>query len=173
MRIDLVPYTPNSRYLRDAARIYATVWGRDRDDALYFFRRFARYDDFYGYVARVDGMTVGMAFGTYSGPRLWWYDRVAEEVGANHPAIQNTWMITELAVLSAYRGLRIGAALHDQLLKIQPYQRVLLSTQVSNHQARDFYARRGWQTLHPGFAFSEGGTVYTVLHKTLPKPQPA
>jgi ribosomal protein S18 acetylase RimI-like enzyme len=76
-------------------------------------------------------------------------------------------MLVELAVLDDYRGLGIGTALHDTLLASQPYRRALLSTEVSNADARRLYERLGWQYLHPGFIFSDGGPAYTIMHKEL------
>lgn len=165
MDYDIVPFTPQSTLLYDAVRVYATVWQRDAEESLLFFRKFASLPDFVAFIARREKQVVGMAFGTASLPGQWWHDKVAARVGEGHPAFQRAWVLTELAVLQSCRNQGVGAALHDRIVVAQPMPNLLLSTQVDNVGARRFYARRQWRILHAGFAFIQGNTQYVILHK--------
>jgi len=167
MSVKIIPYHYRSPLLQEAVRIYTTVWERDKEDSFFFFRKFAQYSHFYGFVAQVDERVVGMTFGTTSLPGQWWHDKVAAQVGADHPALHHAWVLTELAVLAAYRNQQIGAMLLDHVLDVQPFPNVLLSTQASNSKAQRFYERHGWRYLHPGFAFNRGHEPYVIMHKAL------
>lgn len=72
-------------------------------------------------------------------------------------------MLVELAVLSDYRGQGIGKALHQALLASQPCPRTLLSTEVSNTRARDFYQGLGWKYIGSHFRFSEEGEPFVIM----------
>lgn len=165
--LDLQPVTAGAPWLPVAARIYVEVFGQGAEWAEAFLARYAGYPDYRGYVARLGGVPVGMGFGVRSLRGNWWHDRVAARVGAGHPALQDAWVLVELAVLAPYRKRGRGGALHDALLAAQPCPRVLLSTQVSNWEARLFYERRGWRYLHAGFAFKPGAELYAVMHREL------
>jgi ribosomal protein S18 acetylase RimI-like enzyme len=147
------------------AEIYATVWDRDYSGAYWTFNEYLSYRHFYGVVATVGTITVGFGLGTQSNIGQWWHDSVAEQVGVYHPALQNAWVLTELAVLPAYRNGGIGEGLHNTLLQDQPLPNALLSTMKGNIAARRFYQRLGWSTLHGGFSFFEGNEPYTILYK--------
>jgi ribosomal protein S18 acetylase RimI-like enzyme len=90
---------------------------------------------------------------------------VAAYVGADNPALQEAWVLVELAVLPAYQGQGIGGLVHDLLLEAQPLPRALLSTEVTNGRARRMYERRGWLYLHSGFAFIEGQPRFLIMHR--------
>lgn len=165
MSIELRPLHPRSWLLQEAVRVYCTVWERAAPASLAFFRAQARLPLFLGCIALDNGRGVGFAFGTASLPGQWWHDTVAEHVGAQHPALQEAWVLTEIAVLAAYRGRGLGAVLHDTVLRRQPLPNVLLSTQQSNRRAQRFYARHGWSLLHPGFSFHEGRPPYVIMHR--------
>ena len=167
MSYQILPYDEHSPLLYHAARVYATVWSRSEDDGVLFFRRYARQSGFCGFVARVDLRVVGMVFGTASVAGQWWHDKVAEQIGDKHPALQNAWVLTELAVLEQFRTRHIGADLHDRVIQAQNYQNLLLSTQVSNTPAQEFYRRRGWGVLHEGFAFNRNHEPYMIMHRAL------
>jgi ribosomal protein S18 acetylase RimI-like enzyme len=168
----IVPFTPGSQLGEAATQVFARTWGRTFHDSLEFITRQSRYPDFHGLVALVGGEVVGMVFGTRSEPGQWWHDRVAAHVGAENPALHDAWVLTELAVLSPWRGRGIGGRLHDAVLVNQPYPRALLSTEVSNTRARRMYERRDWRYLHPGFAFNPGGEAFVVMAKELRPPNP-
>lgn len=163
----LIPFDADSPYLPQAARVYARIWQRGEDWAIGLFARQARYPDFHGLVAVAEGAVVGMGFGARSEPGQWWHDKVAARMGAGTPALQDAWTLVELGVLAELRGRGIGGALHDRLLAIHPCPRVLLSTQVENARARRMYEARGWQYLHPGFAFEPGNQPFVVMHREL------
>ena len=165
MDIKIVPYDCQSMYFYDALRIYCIVWGREHDDSLIFFRNYGRLPDFRGYVALVHNHAVGFAFGTRSENGQWWHDKVAQHVGQGHRALQEAWVLTEIAVLSEYRNSALGGMLHDAVINAQPFPNVLLSTQVNNVGARRFYEQRGWSYLHKGFVFNRGSQPYVVMHR--------
>lgn len=146
-------------------RVYTETWEREWEVSHAFVTRYASYADFRGYVASGDGAVIGMGFGARSEPGQWWHDKVAAQVGADHPALRGAWALVELAVLPAYQGRAIGGALHDALLAAQPCPRALLSTEVTNTRARALYERRGWRYLHPGFAFIDGQPPFVVMHR--------
>jgi ribosomal protein S18 acetylase RimI-like enzyme len=153
----------------EAIRVYYKTWGWDWEESYNFFMRYSHLPDYLGLVAVYDGDVVGMTFGALGKRGQWWFDKVAYHVecGYKNPALIDAFMLVELAVLDEYRDLGIGTALHDTLLASQPYRRALLSTEVTNGGARRLYERLGWQYLHPGFVFSEGGPSYAIMHKEL------
>lgn len=167
MEVELIAYNFRSSLLHDAVNVYCEVWQRDKQDSTIFFRKYARMPDFIGYVASVGGAVVGTAFGTVSLAGQWWHDRVAKEVGRNHSALQEAWVLTELAVLEAYRKHKIGHQLHKLVLSEQPYPNALLSTQVDNYVARKFYENRKWTYLHKGFPFQKGRPHYCIMHRDM------
>jgi ribosomal protein S18 acetylase RimI-like enzyme len=165
--IVLEPFGPNSARFFDAVRVYNDTWKWGWEESYSFFSRYALLPDYLGFVALYDGQVAGMTFGARGLPGQWWFDKVAEKVGRDHPALKDAWMLVELAVLEPYRDLGIGTALHNALLAAQHYPRALLSTEVSNTGARRLYERLGWEYLHSGFVFSEGGPAYTIMNKEL------
>lgn len=167
MNPELLSFQHDSKLLRDAANVYQLVWDRDPEDSLIFFRKYARFPHFRGYVARVNGLVVGTVFGTASLPGQWWHDKVAEQVGASHPSLQHAWVLTELAVLETHRNQGIGGMLHDLVLRDLPLEVALLSTQADNYAAQRFYHRRGWTYLHSGFAFHPGRPPYVIMQRRI------
>ena len=108
----LPPFDAHSPYLDEAVRIYTAIWPADHADIRAFIARYATYPGFHGLVALVKNRVVGMGFGTRSLPGNWWHDRIATQIGAGHPALQDAWVLVELAVLEVYRneGIQEGAA---------------------------------------------------------------
>jgi ribosomal protein S18 acetylase RimI-like enzyme len=167
MAIQIAPFELGSRVFEEAADVYCAVFGGEWEGGYLFMMRYAQYPDFHGRVALNGSRVVGMGFGTRSEPGQWWHDRVASQVGVDHPALQDAWVLVELGILEDYRSQGIGGRLHDALIAAHPLPHLLLSTQVDNLGAQRFYTRRGWQILHPGFAFLAGSPPYLVMHQTL------
>ena len=164
----LVAYDAGSPRLEDAIRVYLEVFGGDAAAGADFVRRYAGQPDFRGLLA-VDagGRAIGLAFGHRFFPENWWCARVAEELGAGHPALGDAWVLVELGVVEPWRRRGVGTALHDAVLASQPCARAVLSTRVDNHGARRLYERLGWRYLHPGFVFREEQPPCVVTGKEL------
>jgi ribosomal protein S18 acetylase RimI-like enzyme len=169
-QITIASFSADSPHLEAAMRLYVAVFGGEADSVREFITRYATvYPDFHGVVALVqeqgEEQVVGMGFGTRSVPGNWWYDKVSAQVGADHPALPDAWVLVELGVLPDYRGTGLGTRLHNALVDAQPLPRLLLSTQVANTGARRLYERLGWTYLHPGFVFSEGAEPFVVMRR--------
>lgn len=162
----IVSFDRASRFFDGAVGVYTQTWRHPRDVGQSYFHRYSTgFPGFQGRVALIDDLVVGVGFGMRSLPGQWWHDTVARTVGSGHPALQQAWVLAELAVLEAYRGHSVGASLHDALLAAQPCPRTLLSTELQNIRAQRFYLRQGWRSLHPGFAFRPGNARFVVLHR--------
>lgn len=167
MTVKLLPLNRKSPYIIDAVRIYNEYIPGELDYQEHFFRTHMRHPGYIGILAQVDDKIVGLTFGSDSLPGQWWHERVASNVGREHPALNNAWVLTQLNILKAYRNRQIGEILLHKVSKAQKRQRLLLSTQVANIAAQRFYLRHGWQVLHQGFRFSSGDEPYKILCKNL------
>ncbi|HEY7057442.1 MAG TPA: GNAT family N-acetyltransferase [Vicinamibacterales bacterium] len=148
--------------------IYLETFGGEEDVIREFIARYATtLPDWRGYVALVGTHVAAMGFGTRSLPGQWWHDRVAAAIGADHLALQDAWVLVDLAVRSAYRSQGIGGALLKTLLVRQPCPRALLSTEVANAGARRLYERNGWRYLHPGLVFTPGQQPFVVMGREI------
>jgi ribosomal protein S18 acetylase RimI-like enzyme len=123
--------------------------------------------DYHGLADVRVGRLAGYGFGVRSLPGNWWHDKVAEQVGVGHPALQDIWCLVSLAVAPEERRQGIGAALMETLLAAQPCPCALLFTELDNTTAQRLYACHGWTTLHPSFAFKEGDQAYVVMRREL------
>src|SRR5579883_3292322 len=90
------PFDLHSAYFDGANWVFMETWHRFREDTTAYFERHISYPGFLGLVGLVDGRIVGMGFGTHSERGQWWHDKVAEQVGAKHSALQDAWVLTEL-----------------------------------------------------------------------------
>jgi GNAT superfamily N-acetyltransferase len=165
--VTFAPMRPSGPWFDDAVRLYCATWPDDEDAIAAFFARYAAMLDYHGLVAVRDGRLVGFGFGVRSLPGNWWHDRVAEQVGPEHPALRDAWCLVDLAVALEARGRGIGGALMEELLAMQPCSRALLSTEVDNAVARRLYERHGWTYLHPSVVFAEGSPAYTIMRREL------
>lgn len=164
--LTLEPFTIESALMNKVVDARVQIFEGERQQIYDFIARYATvYPDFRGLVALLDGRVVGMGFGARFVVGNWWCDKVAAQVGARDPALQDAWVLVELGVLEPYRGRGIGSILLTRLLELQPCARALLSTQVANTGARRLYERHGWQYLHSGFVFAEGQEPYVVMRK--------
>ncbi len=161
------PLQPGAPSFDDAVRLYLATWSGDTQTISDFFTRYAALPDYHGLVALREGALAGFGFGTRSMPGNWWHDRVAAQVGAEHPALQDAWVLVDLAVAPEHRGKGLGGALMEALLAAQPCPRALLSTEVNNAGARRLYERHGWSYLHPGFVFNPGDQPFVVMRREL------
>lgn len=103
-----------------------------------------------GMGAWVDGGLVGFAYGHAARPGLPWVDAVLARLA---PSTQAKWcadafLLCELAVAPAHRGLGIGSALHDAVIEGAPHATALLTTlDDRSTTGAQLYARRGWRRL--------------------------
>ena len=169
MKIELCRFNNQSSLLFDAIEIYCTIWGHNKDDSTIFFRKYTQQTDFLGYIACVENQAVGFAMGTASQEGQWWHDKVAKNIGDNHPALIDAWVLIELGILEDYRHQQVGTILHNHILSIQPYPNALLSTQVNNIPARKFYEKYGWYYLHYGMVFNKNREQYCIMGKNMDK----
>lgn len=167
MEIELLAFDYHSSLLYDAVQVYCTVWKREKDNSTIFFRSYAQQANFVGYVACLNSQIVGFAMGTASNRGQWWHNKVAKNIGINHPALDNAWVLVELAVLAEYRHQTIATVLHEHILNKQPYANVLLSTQVDNIPARRFYEKHAWNYLHDAMVFNKSREHYCIMHKEI------
>lgn len=161
------PLQPGAPAFDDAVRLYLTTWSGDTQTISDFFTRYAALPDYQGLVALCEGAVAGFGFGTRSLLGNWWHDKVAAQIGADHPALQDAWVLVSLAVAPEHRGKGLGGALMEALLAAQPCPHALLSTDVSNAGARRLYERHGWRYLHPGFVFRPGDQPFVVMRREL------
>src|SRR5581483_11179872 len=103
-KVILAPFNIASPYLEDAVWIYTETWPDDPAKIRTFITRYATYADFRGQVALLENKVIGMGFGHRSRPGDWWHSRVAAQLGNDHPALPNAWVLVELAVLAVCRG---------------------------------------------------------------------
>lgn len=164
--IRFAPLHIESSHFVDAVKVYMVVFGQTNFVAsTAFFRKYTSYPYYQGRIVLDESMVVGLAFGALSEPGNWWHDRVAEQVGFDHPALQDAWVLVELGILAPYRNRGIGTQLHNHIVQSQPLPNLLLSTQQDNLSARRLYERLGWDYLHSGFAFSRGDEPYVVMYR--------
>ena len=111
----------------------------------------ARQPDFRLLLAVTNGgHSVGFAYGYSGAPGQDWYERVVNRMPI---AVGRRWlqpphyMVAELHVRRQYQRHGVGSALLDKLLASQPHTQALLSVDVSNVTAREFYARRAWHVV--------------------------
>ncbi|MFN2321654.1 MAG: N-acetyltransferase family protein [Trueperaceae bacterium] len=100
--------------------------------------------------AWVDDVLVGFAYGHAATPGLPWVDAVRAQLA---PPTRTKWctdpfLLCELAVVPAHRGLGLGSALHDAVIDGAPHATALLTTLDDRSTAGALlYARRGWRRL--------------------------
>jgi ribosomal protein S18 acetylase RimI-like enzyme len=128
-------------------------------------RRHATRPGFRAFGAFNDDL-VGFSYGYTSQPGLWWREQVAS---ALTPEQRQEWLadafeFCELHVHPAHQGHRLGAQLHDELVRDLPNRTALLSVMHRSERARQLYASRGWQVLIEDMHFSGvPATPFSVL----------
>jgi ribosomal protein S18 acetylase RimI-like enzyme len=128
-------------------------------------------DGFRSFVARVEGVIVGFAYGYASRPGGWWRDQVAEALGpgAARKWLEDAFEFTELAVHPRFQRRGLGGALHDALLDGLDARTAVLSTLQEPTRGSRLYERKGWQTLLEDFWFGGTPDPYRVMGLELPQ----
>ena len=126
--------------------------------------------DFVFLVARAEAGIVAFGYGYTGAYGQWWTENVARSLTA---AQREEWLdpphfeVVELHVRPARQRQGVGSLLLAQLLRCQPHDRALLSTQSGSRKARSFYGKNGWSELS-SVEFGRGYAPYIVLGKHLP-----
>ncbi len=115
---------------------------------------------------------VGFAYGYRTQPGQWWYDNVSRALGQHAASLwlDDTFQVTEVAVMPDHQGQGIGGALHDALLSGLAYPRAVLSTLDAETAGRAMYRARGWQDLLDGFYFPGVPRRYAIMGRLLIDP---
>ena len=153
-RFEIVSFDLGSPRIDDVVSFYSSVFLSETDRSRRLVHDAMQRKDYFGRVAYVDDAAVAMAYGAACIVGHWWYDTIAQAVGSDHPSLQNSWNLMELAVLSSFRRRGLATALVDDLLVAQPCPRALLSVIVHNAPARTFYENGGWRYLHSDLTFA-------------------
>ena len=165
---ELCKFSLEGSYLDGIASVYAHAlnldWAAEYPGFLHYVQS---YPDFHGLAAVVEGNVVGVGWGTRTQPGEWFYDRVAAQIGGDHPVLRDAWLLNTLAVLEAYRRQGIGSRLHDALLEAHHCPRALVCTPIKNAPSRRLYEHKGWQYLQPDCTIQAGKRQMIVLHKEL------
>jgi ribosomal protein S18 acetylase RimI-like enzyme len=117
--------------------------------------------------------TVGFLYGYRSDPGTWWHDRVA----ANLPTrARGRWLadafeLVELGVIPRARGRGFGVSLVRRVLELATTRTVVLSTHRDRNPVVRLYLREGFEVIHPGMSFSEGGDPFVVMARQTPAGQ--
>jgi ribosomal protein S18 acetylase RimI-like enzyme len=167
MRVDILPLNLDSSYLEAAVAVYHAYTPGEMRYQIEFFVSHMERQGYIGFVAQHEAKIIGVTFGSRSLAGQWWHEQVTAHVEADHPALQDAWVLTQLNVLKDYRNQGIGKLLHDKIIIVQPCSRLLLSTPVANKGAQRFYKRHAWYYLHEGFSFFAGDEPYAIMHKAL------
>jgi hypothetical protein len=78
----------------------ALDWEAERPGLLHYFRH---WPDFCGWAALIEEEWVGLGWGTRTGPGEWLHDRLAAQLGGEHPSLQEVWLLNVLAVQPPYQ----------------------------------------------------------------------
>ena len=127
-----------------------------------------------GFAARAalagDGQLIGFGYGYTTAPGQWWHDLVQAAIG---PVLAAEWLrdafeLSELHVLPAYQGQRIGRVLLTGLAAGLPQRAMLLSTPDSDTRAFRMYHHLGFTDLRRDYIFPGDGRRFAVLGTRLP-----
>jgi ribosomal protein S18 acetylase RimI-like enzyme len=119
-----------------------------------------------------DGTLVGFGYGYTTLPGQWWHDLVRRalpgELGLAW--LTDAFELSELHVLPAFQGNRVGRRLLTQLAGALPHAAMLLSTPDADTRAFRLYHDLGFQDLRRGYLFPGDARPFAVLGIRLPLP---
>jgi ribosomal protein S18 acetylase RimI-like enzyme len=130
----------------------------------------SRYPDFECRAALDGDAVVGIGYGYGSRAGQWWHDAVRR---ALDPAIARDWLVdafelSELHVLPAYQGRRLGRVMLESLVSSIPHRAVLLSTPEGPTRAFALYRSLGFEDLARHHLFAGDARPFAVLGARLP-----
>jgi ribosomal protein S18 acetylase RimI-like enzyme len=119
-----------------------------------------------------DGTLVGFGYGYTTLPGQWWHDLVRRALPAELAPewLSDAFELSELHVLPAFQGNRVGRRLLTDLAAALPHAAMLLSTPDSDTRAFRLYRDLGFQDLRRGYLFPGDARPFAVLGIRLPLP---
>jgi len=157
----------NDERMVDAVKVHTKVSHKGWAGSYHFFKRAEEAPAFRGLVALVENKVVGTGFGYRIRAQFgnWWYEKVAEQLGADNPLLQDAWQLVTLDILEEYRDMNVATALHNALLQSQPCSKVVLSIEADNRAGRKFYEQMGWQYAHPNLILKANEPHHVLMYK--------
>jgi GNAT superfamily N-acetyltransferase len=119
-----------------------------------------------GFGAWVGDRLVGFAYGHAAVAGAPWVDALFAHLAPTTRAkwAADAFLVCELAVAPAHRGLGLGAALHDALIAEAPHATALLTTLDDRENVgAKLYARRGWRRVSAPYVVAGYPHRYVVL----------
>lgn len=112
-------------------------------------RGYLRAPGFEIVIARIDGQSVGQAFGYALPVTSRWWDGLTTPVpeGFTVETGSRTFAFNELMVLPDWQGRGVAHTLHDELLRGRREERATLLVREDNAPAQTAYARWGWRKI--------------------------
>lgn len=137
-----------------------------------FERRFEEHRTRPGFrlhVALDDSKVIGFVYGYRSQPNTYWHDLVSQHLT---PEARSQWLsdcfeFVELAVVPAFQGRRVGAALHDAVLEGLSFRTACLTTYSAQESAVRLYLKRGWEVLVDDILFPGDPYPYLLMGREL------
>ncbi|MBY0599289.1 GNAT family N-acetyltransferase [Bacillus bingmayongensis] len=169
--MNIVPIQKDETLVKNIAKLYCMVYeGKDFDEMVERITRHMDYKKFKGIVAISDAKEIiGFAYG-YQSLEGQYYNHVLREALSSEQAnqwLQDCFEFVELAVHSNYRKNGLGTVLHNHLLDGIFNKTSVLTTQVSNHNARSLYEKLEWINIMEPFHPSKDDVPYVIMGKDL------
>ncbi len=121
-----------------------------------------------------DNRIHGLAYGYRGAPGQWWYSEVRRGVRPDVlPVLSDFFELTELHVLPASQGRRLGETLLRTLAQDRPERHMLLSTPEGENRAWRLYRRLGFDDVLRNYRFTGDPRPFGVLGRELPLAAPA
>jgi len=120
------------------------------------------------------GRMLGFGYGYSSRPGQWWHDLVERAVGRGAEVwLAEAFELSELHVLPAAQGQRVGERMLRSLAEGLPHRTMLLSTPEGENRAWRLYRRLGFIDLARNHLFPGDHRPFGVLGAELPFSPPA
>lgn len=169
--VNMVPIQKDETLIINMSRLYCMVHeGKDFDEMVERTTRHTSYENFKGIVAVSDvNEIIGFAYG-YQSVEGQYYNHLLREALSSKQVdqwLQDCFEFVELAVHPDYRQKRLGTTLHNCLLGGISNRTSVLTTQVSNHNARSLNDKLQWSNIMEPFHPSKDDVPYVIMGKDL------